>query len=214
VLGIGTAAPRLSWIVPAADPSFAQDAYEIEVTRGGGEPEVFRVASAEQILVQWPAEPLASREAAQVRVHVWSGRTASGWSEPATVEAGLLEAADWAARFVSPTELGGLDAPAPVLGASLDVPGEVTSARLYATAHGVYEATLNGRRVGDHVLPPGWTAYADRLRYQTYDVTDLIREGANELEVLLGNGWFRGRLGWDTAARSTATGWRCSPSWR
>jgi alpha-L-rhamnosidase len=197
VLGIGTAAPRLSWIVPAADPSFAQDAYEIEVTRSrGGEPEVFRVASAEQILVPWPAQPLASREAAQVRVRVWSGGTASHWSEPATVEAGLLEAADWIARFISPTALGGLDAPAPVLGATFDVPGEVTSARLYATAHGVYEAMLNGRRVGDHVLPPGWTAYADRLRYQTYDVTHLIRGGANDLEVLLGNGWFRGRLGW------------------
>ena len=91
VLGIGTAAPRLSWIVPAADPSFAQEAYEIEVTRGGGEPEVFRVASAEQVLVPWPAEPLASREAAQVRVRVWGGGTASDWSEPATVEAGLLE---------------------------------------------------------------------------------------------------------------------------
>src|SRR3954468_19306045 len=80
VLGIGTAAPRLSWIVPAADPSFAQDAYEIAVTRSrGGEPEVFRGASAEQVLGPWPAEPLASREAAQVRVRVWSGGTASGW---------------------------------------------------------------------------------------------------------------------------------------
>src|SRR3954470_10754871 len=122
VLGIGTAAPRLSWIVPAADPSFAQDAYEIEVARGG-EAEVFRVASAEQVLVPWPAEPLASREAAQVRVRVTGGGTASGWSEPATVEAGLLEPEDWIARFVSPTELGGLDAPAPVLGATFEVPG-------------------------------------------------------------------------------------------
>jgi alpha-L-rhamnosidase len=83
-----------------------------------------------------------------------------------------------------------------VLGAVLELPGDVTSARLYSTAHGIYEAFLNGRRVGDQVLTPGWTAYAERLRYQTYDVTELVREGANELEVLLGNGWFRGRLGW------------------
>ena len=76
------------------------------------------------------------------------------------------------------------------------MPGAVARARLYATAHGVYTATLNGRRVGDHVLAPGWTSYHHRLRYQTYDVTDLVREGDNELEVLLGNGWFRGRLGW------------------
>src|SRR3954468_3466517 len=195
VLGIGTAAPRLSWIVPAADPSFAQDAYEIEVARGG-EAEVFRVASAEQVLVPWPAQPLASREAARVRVRVAGGGATSAWSRAATVEAGLLSAGDWTARFVSPVEFGGLDAPAPVLGAVLELPGDVTSARLYATAHGIYEAFLNGRRVGDQVLTPGWTAYAERVRYQTYDVTELAREGANELEVLLGNGWFRGRLGW------------------
>src|SRR3954449_9961231 len=196
VLGIGTSTPRLSWIVPAADPAFAQEAYEVEVTRAAGEAEVFRVASSEQVLVPWPAPPLALREAARIRVRVAGGGTTSDWSEPASVEAGLLSTADWTARFISPIELGGLDAPAPVLGAVLELPSDVTSARLYSTAHGIYEAFLNGRRVGDQVLTPGWTAYAERLRYQTYDVTDLVREGANELEVLLGNGWFRGRLGW------------------
>jgi alpha-L-rhamnosidase len=194
VVGIGTGRPRLSWFVPAADPSFVQEAYEVEVIRGG-DAEVFRVAGAEQVLVPWPAEPLASREAARVRVRVSGGGAVSDWSEPATAEAGLLNADDWTARFVSPAEIGGLDTPAPVLGAVLEVPGEVASARLYATAHGIYEAFLNGRRVGDERFAPGWTAYADRLRYQTYDVTELLRQGANELEVLLGNGWFRGRLG-------------------
>jgi alpha-L-rhamnosidase len=194
VVGIGTGTPRLSWFVPAADPSFVQEAYEVEVIRGG-DAEVFRVAGAEQVLVPWPAEPMASREAARVRVRVSGGGAVSDWSEPATAEAGLLNADDWTARFVSPAEIGGLDTPAPVLGAVLEVPGEVASARLYATAHGIYEAFLNGRRVGDERFAPGWTAYADRLRYQTYDVTELLRQGANELEVLLGNGWFRGRLG-------------------
>jgi alpha-L-rhamnosidase len=200
VLGIGTGTPRLSWVVPEADPSFAQEAYEVEVTRGGAT-EVFRVASAEQVLVPWPAAPLAARETAAVRVRVAGTGATSPWSDPATVEAGLLDPGDWTARFVSPVAMGGLDAPAPVLGATLDVPAGVTRARLYASAHGVYSATLNGRAVSDEVLAPGWTAYADRLRYQTYDVTDLIRPGANELEVLLGNGWYRGRLGF-TGARA------------
>ena len=196
VLGVGTGAPRLSWVVPEADPSFAQDAYEVELERPGREPELIRVMGAEQVLVPWPSVPLSSREPARVRVRVTGSGLESPWSEPATVEAGLLEAADWTARFVSPAELGRIGAPAPILGAELDVPGRVVRARLYATAHGIYEATLNGRRVSDHMLAPGWTSYAHRLRYQTYDVTELIREGANELEVLLGNGWFRGRLGW------------------
>ena len=197
VLGIGTATPRLSWIVPAAAAAFVQEAYEVELTGAGRAPEVVRVTSAEQVLVPWPAAPLTSREAARVRVRVSGAGMRSAWSDPAIVEAGLLRAEDWTARFISPRVLGGLGAPAPVLRSALDLPGGVVKARLYATAHGLYEARLNGRRVGDQVLAPGWTSYAHRLRYQTYDVTDLVREGGNELEVLLGNGWYRGRLGWD-----------------
>jgi alpha-L-rhamnosidase len=75
----------------------------------------------------------------------------------------------------------------------LDQP--VVRARLYATAQGVYEAELNGARVGNHVLAPGWTSYSHRLRYQTFDVTGLLSEGANALGVHLADGWFRGFIG-------------------
>jgi alpha-L-rhamnosidase len=197
VLGIGTPTPRLSWIVPAADAAFVQEAYEVELTRAGGTPEVVQVTSPEQVLVPWPAAPLTSRESVRVRVRVSGAGMRSDWSDPATVEAGLLRTEDWTARFVSPRGLSGLGAPAPVLRAELGVAGGVARARLYATAHGLYAARLNGRPVDDQVLTPGWTSYAHRLRYQTFDVTDLVREGGNELEVLLGNGWYRGRLGWD-----------------
>lgn len=196
VLALGTGSPRLSWVVPDADPSYEQDAYEVEIARERRAPELIRVPGGDQVLVPWPARPLSSREAVRVRVRVAGRGARSDWSRPASAEVGLLRADDWTARFVSPRELGRIGAPAPVLGSTLHVAGEVVKARLYATAHGVYEATLNGRRVGDHVLAPGWTSYHHRLRYQAYDVTDLIREGANELEVLLGNGWYRGRLGW------------------
>jgi alpha-L-rhamnosidase len=195
VLGVGTATPRLSWIVPWADAGFVQETYEIELTRPGGASEVVRVASREQVLVPWPAAPLTSRESVRVRVRVGGAGMRSAWSDPATVEAGLLRPEDWTARFISPRELGKLGAPAPVLRSAFDLPGGVVKARLYATGHGLYEAWLNGQRVGDQVLAPGWTSYAHRLRYQTYDVTDLVRAGGNDLEVVLGNGWYRGRLG-------------------
>src|SRR4051794_23211523 len=133
VLGIGTGAPRLSWVVPDADAAFRQDAYEVAVDRDQREAETFRIAGGEQVLVPWPADPLGSREAARVRVRVSGGGMQSEWSEPATVEAGLLAPGDWSARFVSPVELGAIGAPAPVLGATLDVPGPVAKARLYAT---------------------------------------------------------------------------------
>jgi alpha-L-rhamnosidase len=197
VLGIGTATPRLSWIVPAAAAAFVQEAYEVELARAGGAPEVVRVMGREQVLVPWPAAPLTSRESLRVRVRVNGAGMQSAWSDPATVEAGLLRTEDWSAQFISPRELGGLGAPAPVLQSAFDLPDGVVKARLYATAHGLYTAWLNGQRVGDQLLAPGWTSYGHRLRYQTYDVTDLVRSGGNNLAVLLGNGWYRGRLGWN-----------------
>lgn len=202
VLGVGEASPRLSWQVPTAPAGWRQAAYEVEVTRDGpgtgAEPSSVTtvvVESDAQLFVPWPAEPLASREAASVRVRVRDDEW-SEWSAAAVVEAGLLTQRDWVARFVSPASGSGLDAPAPALRGTWNVPDDVVAARLYVTAHGLYEARLNGERVGDHELAPGWTSYAHRLRYQTYDVTDLLRPGANDVEVLLGNGWWRGHLTW------------------
>jgi len=71
----------------------------------------------------------------------------------------------------------------------------VQRAVLYATALGLYEVQLNGRRVGDHVLAPDWTDYRKRVRYQAYDVTALLKQGDNAIGALLANGWFSGRIG-------------------
>ena len=187
--GLGTPAPRISWQIANAPAGWAQTRYRIEITRGGTE--VFEVESPDQVLVPWPGAPLESRESATVRVQV----NDSDWSEPATVEAGLLDQSDWTARFISPREIGAFGSPAPILTGTLQTPTEITKARLYITAHGVYEARINGTTVGDEVLAPGWTAYQHRLRYQTHDVTDLITPGETRLEVQLGNGWYRGYLG-------------------
>jgi alpha-L-rhamnosidase len=75
-------------------------------------------------------------------------------------------------------------------------------ARLYVTALGAYEAQLNGVTVGDHVMAPGWTSYNYRLRYQTFDVTGLLAEGRNALVAILGDGWYRGRLGYHGGRRN------------
>lgn len=70
-------------------------------------------------------------------------------------------------------------------------------ATLHITALGVYEAEINGERIGDHVLAPGWTDYGRRVAFQSFDVTRLLKEGANALGVILGDGWFSGFLAWD-----------------
>jgi alpha-L-rhamnosidase len=192
VLAVPTPSPRLSWYLPEAEPGFRATAYEIEVTRDGGAPETVAVVSREQVLVPWPVAPIASRESVAVRVRIRGNDGEwTPWSEPALAEGGLYDAGDWTARFVSPRSVD----TAPVLRGVLSVPGEIARARLYATAHGIYTAEINGRRVGDDILSPGWTSYPNRLRYRSYDVTELVRTGENVVDVVLGNGWYRGRLG-------------------
>ncbi|WP_433872897.1 family 78 glycoside hydrolase catalytic domain [Saccharopolyspora sp. CA-218241] len=84
---------------------------------------------------------------------------------------------------------------------ALHLPAAPRRARLHATAHGLYEAWINGAAVGDQVLAPGWTSYHRRLRYQTYDVTGLLREGENAIGAWLAEGWYRGRLGFHGGTR-------------
>lgn len=206
-LGIGTARPRLSWRVETTLPGWRQAAYEIETYEPGGDlrERTGRVESDESVLVTWPFAPLASRERVAVRVRAWGeDGTTSAWGEAAVVEAGLLQPADWLARFVTPDwdEDTARSQPCPLLRREFGVRPGMIRARLYATALGVYEAHLNGQPIGDHVLDPGWTSYRHRLRYQTFDVTDLLREGANALGALLGDGWYRGKLGFGGGRRN------------
>ena len=193
-LGIGTAVPRLSWTRSGGDGE--QDAYELRLTSADGGVDVAAGAGPEQVLVAWPFRGLRSRERVEVQVRVQADGAWSAWSEPLVVEAGLLSPEDVEARFVSPRDVGGLDGGAVVLARDLELDGTVASARLYVTAHGVYDAWIGDRRVGDHQLDPGWTTYDARLRYQTFDVTEHLQAGATRIAVGLGNGWYRGQLTW------------------
>ena len=196
VLGLGTPSPRLSWRYDTAPASFSQVAYEVEVVRAGLS-ERYEVPSSEQVLVAWPSAPLGSREAVTVRVRVHDGADWDEWSAPLSVEAGLLDRSDWTAAFVTPLDETRTGTPAPTLAGTVDLSGDVVSARLYVTAMGLYRAHVNGARVGDVELAPGWTSYQERLRYQTYDVTHLVVPGANTLELTLGRGWWQGPFGFE-----------------
>ena len=104
---------------------------------------------------------------------------------------------DWTAEFITPDWDEGVTAsqPCPHLRHEFDIPGEVASARLSITALGVYQAEINGQRVSEDVLRPGWTSYRHRLCFQTYDVTATVWSGANAIGVVLADGWARGNLG-------------------
>ena len=203
--GVEEERPRISWQVAVGSAADARDwrqtGYEIEISvEGGGRPwSSGRVESAESVLVPWEAPALVSRERRNVRVRVWAAgdEGPSDWSEPAVVEAGLLAKSDWSAVLVGPDRDEGdrLDRPPVLFRRTFNLSGGIDRARLYVTAHGVYEAELNGRRIGDHVLAPGWTSYRHRLRYQTFDVTPILAEGGNVLGATVAEGWYVGHLG-------------------
>lgn len=202
-LGIGEPAPRISWRIEA-DPGWVQNSYELEVRRSG-HVERYVIASSDQILVPWPAENLRSREAVDVRARVTgTGGIRSEWSEWEAVETGLLDADDWAAVPISAdwAEDPEAEKQPPLLRTEFAARPDIVSARLYASAHGVYEVEINGQRVGTDILSPGWTVYGERLRYYTYDVTALVNDGNNALGVWLGDGWYRGRLGFHGGYRN------------
>ncbi|GAB3601566.1 family 78 glycoside hydrolase catalytic domain [Microbacterium tumbae] len=203
-LGIGESAPRVSWTTEAP-AGWTQQSYELEETRDDRTASV-TVSAPEQILVAWPFEPLCSRERVAVRVRLTGGDGRTGpWSEPAVLEAGLLEPDDWSAVPVGASwaeDPESDDRRPSLVRRDFHARTGLVSARLYATAHGLYEVEINGRRVGDDAMSPGWTVYPKHLRYYTYDVTELIEEGDNAIGSWLGDGWYRGRLGWRAGFRN------------
>ena len=206
-LGVGESRPRLSWMVGTNVVGWRQAGYEIEAYGSDGRlvGRTDRVESDQSVLVPWPFPPLLSRERLTVRVRVWGvDAHLSAWSALYPVEAGLLQADDWSAQFITPAWAEDISRPqpCPLVRCEFDVHPGVTRARLYVTALGVYEAQLNGATVGDHVLDPGWTSYNHRLRYQTFEVTGLLREGRNAIGAVLGDGWYRGRFGFDGGRRN------------
>ncbi|MFF7982625.1 family 78 glycoside hydrolase catalytic domain [Streptomyces sp. NPDC007901] len=190
--------PRLSWKPPsdAARPV----AYEVECTVDGEACPAVTTAVGGHRFLPWPWAALTSGQRVAWRVRALGGDDGdrdSPWSRWHAFEAGLL-AADWKARWISPAETGDPGygrRPAYVLSARFEARAGVRSARLYATALGVYEAYVNGERAGTAELSPGATSYDRTLHAQASDVADALRQGGNRIEIVLSDGWYRGQVG-------------------
>lgn len=191
--GIAEASPRISWRFEGAAVDWEQTGYEIEITRDGV-PRIFGANSSESRLVSWPDEPLSTSEAATVRARAYGNGAATGWSDAVSVEAALLDG-DWAGAVPiaadKETEINSTHKPI-LFRKGFNVNSTVTSARLYITGLGIYEAMINGQRVGDHVLAPGYMSYQFRHTYDVYDVTNLLKNGRNAIGVTIGEGWWSG----------------------
>jgi alpha-L-rhamnosidase len=216
-LGLDETEPRFSWRVDDDRRGALQSAYRVLVASSlellsAGEGDLWdsgKIESNATAHVAYAGAGLRAFTRAAWKVRLWDGDgKASPWSEPARFELGPLTVDDWTltgeggggtetwtgAAFIASTIMGDpkTSPPAPFLRRSFEVAGEVVAARLYITALGLYEASINGRPVTDDVYRPGWTDYHRRVPYQAYDVSGLVRRGANVIGVILGDGWYCG----------------------
>jgi alpha-L-rhamnosidase len=202
-LGTDQLQPRFSWKINATGNGIMQSAYSIEVASDDKFPSSKimwrsgKIQSDESVLVAYNGKAISSGQRYFWRVKIWDNKgKESKWSEVSFFETGLLSKTDWKAKWI---ELEGDTlrySPAPHFRKEFTIEKNVLKARVYVTAHGYYEMHLNGKKVGDQVLTPGWTSYATRLQYQVYDVTDQVVKGKNAIGAVLGDGWYRGTLAW------------------
>ncbi|MBB6638173.1 glycoside hydrolase family 78 protein [Cohnella thailandensis] len=204
-IGIDNPKPRFSWILTDEARNQYQTAYQIQVATelaklSEDRPDLWdsgQVPSDQSLHVIYEGRELVSEQIAYWRVRVWDKRgTPTAWSEPAYWSMGLLGRNEWHGEWigsgVSPEEewIPGL-----YLRRTFALNRPVRRATVYASALGLYELRINGRKVGSDRFAPGWTDYHTRVLYQAYDVTDFLTEGGNAVGAILGTGWYAGTVG-------------------
>ncbi len=216
-LGIDTPQPRLSWVLESRQRAQVQTAYQILVASSeallkadkGDLWDTGKVASDQTLHVVYAGKVLAPCQRCYWKVRAWdSDGATSSYSGPAHWEMGLLSPQDWHAQWIaSTTDTNSL--PAPLLRRAFTLEGKIKRARAYICGLGYYELHINGKRIGDHLLDPGYTRYDKRALYVTYDVTGALRRGGNAVGVILGNGWYnvQTRAVWDFHKAP----WRAAP---
>lgn len=200
-VAVQRAQPELGWWLDSPERGQRQTAYQVQVASAPAlldqdRPDRWdsgRVQSAASVQVAYAGRALRSEERVCWRVRVWDkDGEVSGWSAPATWTMGLLGEEAWRAHWIGAEAA---DGPLPLFRREFVVTKPVRRALAHICGLGFYELRLNGRKVGDHELDPGWTNYRKRCLYATYDVTGQIARGTNALGVMLGNGMYNVRGG-------------------
>ncbi|WP_299012555.1 family 78 glycoside hydrolase catalytic domain [uncultured Polaribacter sp.] len=213
-LGFYDTTPTFSWKLPALENIKSQSAYQIVAASSPdllpNNPDLWdskKQETAQSIWVKYQGKQLQSRQKVYWQIKYWNqNNEVSKWSETNHFELGLLNNSDWKAKWV------GLDTAKDsirgrekvlihkpqYLRKGFELSNDVTSARLYITAKGVFDVAINGKDVSDDAMSPGFTTYDKRIETLTYDVTNLIASGQNTIGVELASGWYSGRLLWNT----------------
>lgn len=202
-LGIDITNPRISWKLNSNRRGTIQTAYQIQVSTSDNFEDIVwdtkKVDSEQSLHITYNGEELKSETRYFYRVKVWGNFSQeSEWSEISWFEMAFLQQSDWKAKWITHNleKFEKLKEPVSMLRKEFQVKSAIKSARIYATSAGIYELQLNGKRVGEDLLSPGWTSYHKRLQYQTYDVTELLLEN-NAIGAMVADGWFKGDLSWE-----------------
>jgi len=202
-LGMFTKHPRFGWVIDSDETNVLQSSYEIEVA----EDESFallvwktgQMETDSSVHIKYAGKELESCKKYYYRVKISDNHgNKSLWSETAFFETSILDNAVWQAKFITAeTEESAESSAGTMLRKEFTAGKKIASARLYATAKGIYKAFVNGKQVGGQELTPGWTEYKKRLLFQVYNVTAMLESGNNALGIMVGPGWYKGDLaGW------------------
>jgi alpha-L-rhamnosidase len=216
-LGIDCTAPRLTWNVTSSERGDRQTAYQILVASSeaslkantGDLWDTGQVRSHNTLQIPYAGKPLSSSQRCYWKVRAWdkAGKP-SEFSPVAVWEMGLLSERDWTGKWIGRNSDTNAQ-PAPLLRKTFASAKGVRKARVYVCGLGYYELRINGKKIGDHLLDPGYTRYDRRVLYTSYDVTDALRAGKNAIGVMLGTGWYNvhTRAVWDFHKAP----WRAAP---
>lgn len=196
-IGIDITEPRFYW---QCEDGIKQSAYQIVAKDENGTLlwDSGKVQSDSMTHIKWQGKNLGSRDLVRWCVKLWDETGNEGdFSEEAIFELGLLGKEDWKAKWITGnyTPKKSKRYPVDCFRKEFTLKKDISKARLYVTSCGLYEIALDNKKVGDFCLAPGITDYRKRVQYQTYDVTDMLKEGQNTITALLADGWYRGSVG-------------------
>lgn len=205
-LGIDHNRPRLSWVLKSEGRGQYQTAYQILVADTeedlnadrGDMWDSGKVASKQMVHIVYAGKPLVTGQRVYWKVRAWNkDDKPSPYSDVTWWEMGLTEPGDWKGQWICrneslPERLEDFykENPAPLFRKEFTVSSPIKSARAYVSGLGFNELRLNGKKAGDRVLDPAWTTYSKRVLYSTYDVADMLKQGANAVGIMVGNGWY------------------------
>ena len=203
-LGLDITQPRFSWKLQSDAMNTMQSSFEIIIATSpdfNQKSEVWKIKKStdQSINNKYEGKPLTSNTRYYWKVTVWDNHGNMTMNSPfAFFHTGLLANNEWTAKWISATTIlsDSIHYQSPLFRKEFNITKPIKSATLFISSKGLYQAEINGAKVGNDYLTPGWTSYNHRIQYQVYDVTNAIKKGNNAIGVTLGKGWFSGEIGW------------------